>query len=141
MLERFTDYELIEDEELLRRAADHPALSAGLRERVIAAVLRARRIDAIRRRVCLSVCCLLAFVGFLASQQTLVSPLRASVMAADTTGAADDSVSPMYRKPTPFTGPAELMAMSEVGDWGHVEAVLRFRAVRRDKVFHAFARF
>lgn len=141
MLEPFVGYDWSE-EELLRSAADHPALSAGLRERVIEAVLRARRLDAIRRRVSLAVCVMLLAVtgGMCFTQGDLVS-YGTMVLAEAPTSPAGESAADGYRTSGPFTGPAELMVMSQVGDWGHVDAVARFREIRRDNVFRTFTRY
>ena len=122
-----------EIEELVREISDSPPLSVGLRERIIAesvAALSADRRET-RRHTVIAACGMSLLLGFMFWTQSLLIPAAAAKLSGMNTP-SPKAIDRRIAQADPSTnGLSALMAMSEIGDWGHVEAVTRLREMHR----------
>jgi len=124
-------------EELLREISESPPLSVGLRERVIAesvTALAADRREARRQNVHVA-CGLSLLLGFTIWFQSLLIPAAAAKISAMNTPSLEATDSRIAQVDPSADGLSALMAMSEIGDWGHVEAVTRLREMHRQALW------
>jgi len=118
------------EEELVRSVAELPRLPADLRDRVLETFNHKCRVRTIQRRVA-------SAAGLLVLVVALVPHLpRPSVPVA-----AESSATYQHADRQPDSNQAEVIdwsaglsaviSMSEIGDWGHVEAVIQLRKMNR----------
>lgn len=126
-----------EIEELVRNITDSPSLSVGLRDRIIAASVTALSTDRreARRQNVIVACGLSLLLGFTVWFQSLLIPATAARISEMNTPALEATDSRIARVDPSADGLSALMVMSEVGDWGHVEAVTRLREMHRQALW------
>jgi hypothetical protein len=118
------------EEELVLSIAELPPLPADLRDRVLDTFHRKCRVRAVQRRVASAAGLLVLFVALLPHLPRPFVPVAAETGAAyqhrdmqsesDTAEVTDWSA-----------GLSAVISMSEIGDWGHVEAVIQLRKMNR----------
>ncbi len=126
-----------EIEELVREIIDPPPLSVGLRERIIAASVTVLSEDrrAARRQNVIVACGLSFLLGFTLWFQPLLIPAAAAKISKMNAPSREATDSRIAQVDPSADGLSALMAMSEVGDWGHVEAVTRLREMHRQTLW------
>ena len=111
-------------EEMLSAAAGLPPLPEAMRLRVLGAVEGAARRRVRLRRVVLTAG--LVLCGLSCGLWTCWRPGRASVVV----GPSGSEAAPAPTVLQPFDAPSKLLSMSHVGEWAHVECVVRLRTVQ-----------
>jgi len=126
-----------EIEELVREMSESPALSVGLRERIIAESVTALSRDRreARRQNTIIACGVPLVLGITLWFQSLLIPAAAAKISKMNTLSLKAPGSRMAHVDPSTDGLSALMAMSEVGDWGHVEAVTRMREMHRQALW------
>ena len=122
-----------EIEELVREISDSPPLSCGLRERIIAESMAALSVDRreTRRHRAIAACGLSLLLGVSFWFQSPMIPASAARLLEVNTPSPDATGGRIAQADPSADGLSALMAMSEIGDWGHVEAVTRLREMHR----------
>lgn len=126
-----------EIEELVREISESPPLSVGLRERIIAESVTALSADRRERRRhrAIAACGLSLLLGCTVWFQSLLIPASAARRFERNTPSPEATSGRIAQVDRSAEGLSALMAMSEIGDWGHVEAVTRLREMHRQTLW------
>lgn len=134
---------LLEAEDLVRAISDCPSLSEGLRSRILAEAVVARSLDRShqKRERLITSCGLSLLVGLAVWTQSMlffshVSSVKQKMEVSEARQSAPKT--PVTDISEKAEGLSALMAMSQVGEWEHVDAVTHLRKMNR-QAFRGFA--